>query len=787
MRPYLDSYIDSLTDRRRTRVSSILESARVSRASADALAGALSTRREFDSTNLNRSRVNSVIRSANLQQSTSSIATAVNEMYDVSNMIADMINSHAAIMLSDLRAAEKEVEAMSKMVDNFTFLLSDSQAYDFGYLETFDNDDFRDDTLFFVPDRTGAGFSPSDVAAIDFQGASLSLSKGIDMTYGLSARVLESNCGSYSVIKTDVKNATNSHSGSGWHVLVAAPGPVRAPMQGSSGRFGAQFRLEFRLEEPVPCSALRIDPMSEIDNELLSIRLFDDEKSAGYEALPSPKMLSRSTTIHFPVQSVVKFEVLINQPTFNYAASKEDRNEIEYQKALDQVREIRKQRAFSSLIKLQQDVRSGVFTQESSARSASMPSSSVISHQGVLGKVSHIVKYNKDNLWTQGSNPLTNLFRDRAVRVFSSFSRHSAQHQLRMSQSLIVSQGANALLKMDERKYTGDLHVGHDYYYDFGISSVSIGVEEVRFRGVFVSRPIEAAGDIGELRFKTEETNVFGDTILEVGDGDIEFLTRDSRQLTSIEYSVSNKPAPALESDWTPILPIGQNEVRAERLFFGADNKAYFRFPAVGQGSISIYRNGVSITKGIHFIQGELDYIAGVRLDRSVYNPEDIFTCDYHPANDHKIVSFAQKGFKDPSLAFMYDDRGAGEGFLGTGNLNSVKLAKMPYLDPELIGDSSYQPITVRLDSGQPFENLTDYRSGQNPILPSQGHYFLHDRNILSFNKPIHEPFRVYYQYLEGNTRIRVILRCNDRNFTTPEINHIHIKAKTRRHDVRTF
>lgn len=770
MRQYIRDYINTLSGHRQERVSRILDNARVSKAELERAATDLESRGRFSDARLSRLTPDSALGSRSVSENMRSATDRISEAYDVSNLIALLLNTHSKMLLSETRAVENEIATMEKMVDNFAFLLADPEAYNYGYLETFEDERFRDVEIENLSDRNGNSFSEEDLAHVSGRDASLVLSDNFHVQYGLLGAKTNSNSTAYTVFETSVNDAVRQSSVNGWKLTIASAGAIHAPVQGAEGVSGAQVELEFRLEQPAACSAIRLRPFADIANEILQVTIFEDEQGEGKQLLSEPKTLDRSLMLHFPVQSVLRFRLLLNQPTFKYVGYADEGSERVYRNVVqDQVKPESRNRYSSRHSRIQRKIQEKATSPRGAFGMAAIPNPSrSTSRSGPLNRISDIVKYSDDSLWKDGGQSgSAQIFSSVAKQEFSHVARQNAHHLTR--EAHYRNDGSSFL---DHDIYSDQLvsQDGFDYYYDLGIQNVAIGLEAPKYRGVFVSKPFDSSGDIGQVRIKVADENVLRED------------NRDSKYLTSIEYSVSNTAKPENEDDWIPILPIGQTRVEGERLFVTEGGLARLRIPAARESSVVVYRNGYVISQGIEYVRSSIGWISKLRIDRSQYNPEDILTCDYYPARDNTMVDFAQFGFSEPSLASIYDSGGAGEGFLSTGNLNQVQLQRVPFVDPL----SDVTPVVVRLNSGEVAQNLTDYTTRQAVALPNDGLYFVHEGDTLHFNRPVHEPFRVYYQYLENNVRLRAVLRCNDREFATPQVDYVHVKAKTRNSDVKS-
>ena len=106
----------------------------------------------------------------------------------------------------------------------------------------------------------------------------------------------------------------------------------------------------------------------------------------------------------------------------------------------------------------------------------------------------------------------------------------------------------------------------------------------------------------------------------------------------------------------------------------------------------------------------------------------------------------------------------------------------------EEIGFHPYNPVLVTTSSGEEVVNLTDYSGGVQGVLSPEEEklQFIHNGRNLIFNRLIDEPFRAYYQYLPSNTRLRIVLRSNHKDFVTPKVHAAQVKAKIHTADSRT-
>jgi hypothetical protein len=341
-----------------------------------------------------------------------------------------------------------------------------------------------------------------------------------------------------------------------------------------------------------------------------------------------------------------------------------------------------------------------------------------------------------------------------------------------------------------------------NYEYDLGFRNIQVGRGQRVFRGVFISKSLPADSDSGEVKMKADDINY------EAYNSD-----RHSKIVTSIEYSVTNKSNPRTEADWIPIQPNNSGDrIQAERLFFGNNGSAFFRFPAARQNDIRVYCNGYLVNSDpampiVRIDSADRQSVTGIRLPLELISIADVFTVDYEIYGNQSIINFEDSGFGYSTLASAYDSLGPGQSFQSTQNNRGIQLAIEPYIDYAQIETSSwyasylqvplptvlgflgpYQPITVVMSNGTVASNQTNYIGRvQNSLAlfdEDETAYVQSGRNIV-FNRVIDDPFTVYYQYLPSNLKFRTVLRVNDVNYVSPQVNSVQIKSKTRIPDAR--
>lgn len=784
MRPYLNNFMQTLSNRRQERVSDLLEEARVGKSQLNAVVSRLDTTiAGGDALLLDRVRPETRIRSSSFSLNVNLMRSRIEELFRVSNSVALLLNSHSALLSSDVKSLEDELLAMEKMIANYGFLLSDNQSYDYAFLESFSDVLNRDYSLEVLPDRSSLPFGPSEQAFVHSENGTLSLPESVLNSHGMEVNVLRSNSGSFTIEETRLRNMLTMGMSRGWKRVMRTPGNINAPLPEGNGRPGAQVVLEFTLTEPAPASEIQIMPYADLSVELLSVRTFKSEDdNIGSEQLEASKLLDRPLTVYFPLESVQRFHIVLNQPIFHRVDKHENMLEFRYNHMLSRINDQRvglnntyKRMYFIHTI--EQSVLLDVMGQ--GHQSVSLPATNLSPNHGPMSPSELVMafRFDRPSLWNGGSDDdsyiVFNLLDDN--QDLQNITRNNTDADL--GNNMRILEDENPVAQVVNQSVDAASQESHAYYYNLGLHYVGIGVESPGFKGIYVSKPVPAPGDIGELRIKAEHENYRAKN-----------SARHSNVLTSVEYSVSNKSNPENESDWEPILPVGTSFVEAERLFPDESGNATLRFPAGAGDTLEVYRNGyaMSFVPGIlDVVRGEPGTIVGLKIGPAVRAPEDIFTVDYYPVRDETVVSFESDGYEIPPLIAAHDSTGAGERFLSTRDRNVVTLNNKPYIDPNMVDQGTYQPIVVQFEDGSVAQNLTDYRNSTSVSLPAEGYYFIQSGDTIMFNQPIRTPFRVYYSYLQNNVRFRVVLRCNAPDFVSPKVDFVHLKAKSRLADVR--
>lgn len=843
MQFFLEDFIDTLSNRSTERISTILEEAKVGKEQISIIAERLVNFRDFAPLVLTQEVLGGLIGKASITANFRDLNLQFRELFRVDNDISDLLNSSKAIFSAEILALENEISALEKQVENYAFLLADGGSYDYAYMEPFSDDLNRDSFEWPIPDRASLGFGPIEHAVVRPDEGVLAISEMSIVTSPLTGSIVNGNATAMVVTNNGIENAVTYTSARGWRYVVATPNPVTSGLPEANGTTGAQVMLEFVLANPSPCTEIRIVPFSEHPIEVVRVISYEAMNGTDpFDLITDPISIDRPYTIHFPARTVARFQVLLNQSVYDRWAEVPT-PELEYAEVAAEILPVppaithreRLTRPWEFphtpefgiwLDTIRFAKRKGILRrirQRGDEIFTSIPRP-FYKHWGDLREpdvwIQDTMREGTDR-WDKNS-AASNKMRDLLYQIFQrqpgqaigfvnalTASMDNFPEPLGNSLNPTVptpNASALAVLQMFREVFAnGDgpsAAAGSapadavdsavlfppsvipptptfNYKYFLGLEHISIGFGNPAQKSVFVTKPFNSIGDIGEIRVKTSEVNV---TLSSV---------RDSNTITSVEYSVSNVSDPQSESDWIPILPIDDDTVVAERFLPDGAGVGLFRFPAVRSEGVTLYRNGITVpldATSSYVYDASGVHILGLKLPTGETSGHDIFTVDYVPTSAASTINFADRGYDSIPLVASHDNTGAGEGFTGTGGNLVVTLAHYPYVDEDQIQENlglrTYSPVTVILEDGTVCENITNYVEGvQTPLTDSTVGLptYIHRGNLLMFNTAITQNFRVYYQYLRNNVRLRVVLRVNDRQFATPKVDFAQVKAKTRR------
>lgn len=808
MRSFLSEFIDTLSTGARERVGNLLNDSRVSKEQMVGLATQLSQSANLAG-DVSTEIVNSLdpVSSSNVHLSLQSLMQYIGELFEVANLTTGVLSNQNAILSNEITRMMIELNDLEKLADNYGFLLSDGGAYSTAYLESFSDNLNRDSFSFLIPDRASQIFTSSEEAIVDsFEGVLTLVPENEVNAYSFSASIVAANAGSSLVDDVaapemrKLNNITSSDLFNGWRYAARTRAPLVTSIPGSPSSGGLQLCLEFTLPQSAPISQLALYATDAME-VLRLVAYHDIDDTDGVDLISNPiKLEGQKTTIHFPMRMAVKLRVWIAQRTYlraldSFPPDYESQHADLWNRIAERYRSDHPSRFpefYEQMLALKRENEL-----RNSHRVAAPPRVPARwNHRSVVRPTLQGVRSRSLGDFGGSTNAQNMLmqhlptFAPSAVGLISGTKINPYKTGVDfingIDPNLFEANAHNELTQIYRLpRYVQDDKIASTYVYKMSLSRVLLWADTAGAKGVFVSKPFGSGEQIEVVRIKTAETQF---QISNPAEG-------ESDTATSVEYSVTNRVRPSDETFWIPILPVDTTDIKAERLFPGADGVCILRFPAVREGTIIVYKNRQRLDLSvINFLLFAADNssVVGVRIPPSMFSATDYLTVDYKPAGDPTVVSLGQV-----PLVSAHDYTGSGESFISTSLSNSVELSASPYVDTvqvatskytSLYGLTPYQPITVVLDDGSVAVNLTDYTSTENLItLPNedaQKYYYLHSGNFLIFNKPITSTFRVYYQYMENNVRVRVVLRSNQKEFVSPKVDFYHLKAKTRRPDI---
>lgn len=825
MKDFIDDYIITLTSRRASRIYDLLAESQLFKKDVEGLVNKLNDIRKNAPVIIKQEVPGGVIESSRFEGAFRDVHINVSDMYRTSNIIASILYNNAAILTSEIKMIEDELISMEKTINDYAFSLADGGFYDFVFTETFSDEVMKETFDFAIEDRDGTVFESDEQAVVNSASGVLTLSPHLTRSYSMTGVVIDSNCLGYATSNTGLQNALNDTVANGWRVAISSPRPISANIVGGTNG-GAQILVELYLQNPSPCDTLILTPFSDLPTSILSMKIFSSLKdNKSFEVLESKIEIDKPTNFSFPMQSVAKVSMIISQPIYKRKSQTADKHETQFRMLNEVIKQEREDYKFikGKDYKRNKKVQKYLFLRSEKRSSkypvffrSPTPNLDFDVATGPLTLDKMLFKRNApegpDALWRERSRSQTIIRKMIYQRLYpgnadvrtsrSVISRNSDFVGLNspalnkeLAGSRFNQNPDSVLTEPNFDPFTSSVDLGSEtilnYEYDLGLRNIKIGTGISIFNGVYVSKTLPAPSDSGEVRIKVQDVNY-----------QLAESLKDNPIVTSIEYSITNKSTPKLESDWIPILPSGSTSVRSERFFVDDSGFGKFRFPASTTDNINIYKNGNRLDfskESSYYYSANRQSVLGLRLPTESILSSDILTCDYTPAGDATIVNFEDQGFSQSTLASAFDENGAGQTFYGTTQDRLITLSYEPYIDYDQIEEygsygvngftGTYQPITIQMANGTIAKNQTNYRGfTQNSLsdyADSSDVYYIHSGRNIVFNKEITDRFTVYYQYLPSNLRFKIVLRVNDIAFVTPNVDLIQVKSKIRKADSR--
>jgi hypothetical protein len=629
-----------------------------------------------------------------------------------------------------------------------------------------------------IPDRDGLGFDSNlQIATVLTSSGQLVLPQDVALpSAGLSVELIKSNASSFVVSDTGIQNVLIANSNSGWQYTIASPNPITSnidPIFNNST--GAQVILEFTLSQPSSCSQIQITPLASETIDIVDVIAYSSiNDRVGFSLRGTSNVqVNQSQTISFPLTTIQRFRVFLNQSEYTRTLSTHDSQDVMFNRVYAQ-----SGAADKSVNNLGYDDVDFIALAEGMDNYPTIANTGLTTTQPDIADLltTFKTKLGPQSQWTQ-PNPSTDMFLHLYSTwpgVFKTAFTTSAQMPWIQSGSVTPLASVTNNAPPPTSAYpSGTINpttsTQYNYQYIIGLESIRIGVSIPEYKGVYVSNIIPSPGDMGVVVLNATYDNYKDSSGV-----------LDNPLLTSVEFSVTNTSTPISEKDWVPILPLDDIFVSTERLFPNTSGACALRFMADATEPMYVFRNGYAFTDYTQQLDTSFNNVVGITLLPQSYAPQDVITISYTPVKSSNIVNFAALGFGDLPLLSATDQNGAGEGFTATVGDNTVQLGNIPFVNTAQLNSGVYQPITVTLSDGTTATNLTNYITGVQPVFPTNGYYYIQSNNVLLFNQAISKPFRVYYQYLQNNVRFRAVLRSNSINLVSPIVTLIQVKAETR-------
>ncbi len=836
MKYFLDDFISTLTPQGAKQAAFMLSDAKIEKEQFKALEAKLAKNMSLGKIQLPQMYTTEIVSGAQISEIFMQMGISVSEIFNRSNNISLLLDNYIGVLGTDIKALENELNVLEKSIDNYAFLIADNGAYDYAYLESFSDERGRDVELETIPDRAGQEFDPSDNATVDMATGTLVSTADYSQDWPISTVNISATNVATLLSETELETLNNLIKPSldnGWKVSVKSPSLLKGRLQGfqdpEATTTGAQFILEFVLASPAPADTIKIVPFSDWGLTLTEVRTYKDADDSVYDRVWSDNVsITQPYNVHFARSVVSRFRLYLKQPFYRRGidrpAAAEDRNKKIFDElagkniALPENPSTNKNTPMSGsrssagwwdqrmIMYLDNKVRT---KREDTPFTASIPRSDFRKNWGAFSYRSNSLerktfvdnkKIWSDQDWTARlvADVVRNIADSEAVwgHAFNSPRQvkpawANSSNNLRPDRDhTIAHTSASDEPQLTQGKGEGDVSL--PYTYKLGMRSVSIGLASPQDRSVYLSRRLDAPGSVGAVRLKSDFVDL-----------DLLDTDKDSPRITSVEFSVSNLSKPIREIDWTPIVPIGTATIVGERLFPDVTGMCKLRFTAKIDADIKIYINGYhqkdydikSIARRLGDSNG-LAYDA-INIPLNQFTSTDVLTVDYTPSHDFTTIEFPPADpTAAPPLVSAYDEGGAGEGFVDSGNQLVITTQQNPYIDYRQVatatynpigGLSGYSPITVRFTDGTVAINLTNYKDGSQSVLDpdAENYQYIQSGKTLMFNRVVTKPFRVFYQFQPSDIRVRVVLRCNHSEFVTPRVDFFQLKAKTVKADAK--
>ncbi len=341
MNRFLNDIISISGSTQSERAAVLLHGAKVDKVTLTRLATRLSDTSMFTNAVFSLIEKGSLASGISMANLISEVYSRFEDMFSSSNAISILLDNNASILSEEIKKLEDELNALEKSVNNYGFLLADGNAYDSVFIETF-SDNFNFEDINFnndrITDRSGIDFSSNELAAIEKGEGVLVIPSSSNKEYPLRSSIWASNCASFITNPSStnlISNTVDYLNLNGWRAIIDSPVIINSAAyqfenlyNGNSNYRGAQFVIQYELNEESPIDTIVIEPFDDYGFDLVQVIGFiSDLDEIGEELMSEAVRVDKTFSVIFPKKSFKKFHIFINQTTYTRSASSKNFSE----------------------------------------------------------------------------------------------------------------------------------------------------------------------------------------------------------------------------------------------------------------------------------------------------------------------------------------------------------------------------------------------------------------------------------------------------------------------------
>ena len=692
-------------------------------------------------------------------------------------------------------------------------------------------------------DKDGLEFLEANLAEVDIVSNTLKSGTAFS-SLGITPKIKEykNNYSQYISSSSDIYNLFSDSSNKSWNTTIKSPSIITSKNEDFSEInydysqiSGASASLLFSFENPQKMNCVRVSPNLGVDLQVLQVILYSsvsptnsgstgssvDSSETKIYLLDSPLLIDAVKDISFTETLVKSIKIIFNQPKYTKVSNTSSIYENQSKVLEYYIDKVRKSRA-NKHDKLQDIVYSYFTKRNEIAQLSSNPdyipnyysyrypceetySNANAVYEFLSSKNNFVEIDNKKGL--KNSSEVTKIVQSIVSYVIGERYRMSPSAYVASKPSAgfvgissvdflnpaplgniqsphgFANQDLDQFIPMpglrEVQKSLTTLDKVNYYEYILSVKSIKFGIinavdyknqtNKLIDKSYFISKMINTNGYINNLKIKSDYF------IPKNANSTLDLTTT-----AAIEFDVSLNVNAQVNTDWVPILPNGEKEVEAEKLFpYEGNGLAKFRFPAI-RSSLKVYENGI-LMSDTRINSSDSDAITQINIID--YNKSNIYVAKYTVSANYNPneIDFSQKSIQSFSLKTYSDKEGLGEKLSTVGFDNRAELSFDPYIDYSKFanhiysssagtigssGTSTYSPVAVILEDGSAAINLTNYLPNKYvkyilPINSDTETYFIQNGNSLVFSKSCNN-FKVYYDYIPESLRYKVVLRNLD-------------------------